>query len=91
LKRRLLRCPGTSSKSSGAQNEHGVVAGDGGLDLGRRTDAREPALDLRGHGQRRRCGAAIPRTSTPEEFAAVIKSDSALWGEIIGRLNIKLD
>jgi hypothetical protein len=36
-------------------------------------------------------GAAIPRTSTPEEFAAVIKSDSALWGEIIKRLNIKLD
>ena len=36
-------------------------------------------------------GAAIPRTSTPEEFAAVIKSDSALWGEIIQRLNIKLD
>jgi tripartite-type tricarboxylate transporter receptor subunit TctC len=36
-------------------------------------------------------GAAVPRTSTPEEFDALIKSDSAIWGEIIRRLNIKLD
>jgi tripartite-type tricarboxylate transporter receptor subunit TctC len=36
-------------------------------------------------------GAAVPRTSTPEEFDALIKSDSAIWGEIINRLKIKLD
>jgi tripartite-type tricarboxylate transporter receptor subunit TctC len=36
-------------------------------------------------------GAAVPRTSTPEEFDALIKSDSDIWGEIIRRLNIKLD
>jgi tripartite-type tricarboxylate transporter receptor subunit TctC len=36
-------------------------------------------------------GAAVPRTSTPEEFDALIKSDSTIWGEIIRRLNIKLD
>jgi tripartite-type tricarboxylate transporter receptor subunit TctC len=36
-------------------------------------------------------GAAVPRTSTPEEFDALIKSDSKIWGEIIDRLNIKLD
>jgi tripartite-type tricarboxylate transporter receptor subunit TctC len=38
-----------------------------------------------------RQGAAIPRTSTPEEFDAVIKSDSAIWGEVIRKLNISLD
>jgi tripartite-type tricarboxylate transporter receptor subunit TctC len=36
-------------------------------------------------------GAAIPRTSTPEEFDATIKSDSAIWGEVIHKLNISLD
>jgi len=36
-------------------------------------------------------GAAVPRTSTPEEFDALIKSDSAIWSEIVRRLNIKLD
>ena len=36
-------------------------------------------------------GAAVPRTSMPEEFDALIKSDSAIWGEIINRLKIKLD
>jgi len=36
-------------------------------------------------------GAAVPRTSTPEEFDALIQSDSKIWGEIIRRLNIKLD
>jgi tripartite-type tricarboxylate transporter receptor subunit TctC len=28
---------------------------------------------------------------TPEDFAAVIKSDSAKWGEVIRRAGIKLD
>jgi len=36
-------------------------------------------------------GAAVPRASTPEEFDALIKADSAIWGDIIRRLNIKLD
>jgi tripartite-type tricarboxylate transporter receptor subunit TctC len=36
-------------------------------------------------------GAAVPRTSTPEEFDALIKSDTAIWSEIVRRLNIKLD
>lgn len=36
-------------------------------------------------------GAAVPRTSTPEEFDALIKTDSAIWSEIVRRLNIKLD
>jgi tripartite-type tricarboxylate transporter receptor subunit TctC len=36
-------------------------------------------------------GAAIPRSSTPEEFDAVIRSDSAIWGEVIRKLNISLD
>src|SRR5262245_15891574 len=36
-------------------------------------------------------GAAIPQVSTPEEFDAVIKSDSAIWGEVIRKLNISLD
>jgi tripartite-type tricarboxylate transporter receptor subunit TctC len=33
--------------------------------------------------------AAVPRTSTPEEFDAAIKSDSALWREVVGKLNLK--
>jgi tripartite-type tricarboxylate transporter receptor subunit TctC len=36
-------------------------------------------------------GAAVPRTSTPEEFDALIKADSAIWSEIVRRLDIKLD
>jgi tripartite-type tricarboxylate transporter receptor subunit TctC len=36
-------------------------------------------------------GAAIPRTTTPEEFDAVMKSDAAIWGEVIRKLNITLD
>jgi len=36
-------------------------------------------------------GAAIPRTSTPEEFDAVIRSDGAIWGEVVRKLNISLD
>lgn len=35
--------------------------------------------------------AAIPRTSTPEEFDAMIKSDIAIWRDIIQRLNIKVN
>jgi tripartite-type tricarboxylate transporter receptor subunit TctC len=35
--------------------------------------------------------AAVPRTSTPEEFDAAIKSDSALWREVVGKLNLKLN
>jgi tripartite-type tricarboxylate transporter receptor subunit TctC len=36
-------------------------------------------------------GAAVPRTSTPEEFDAMIKADSALWGEVVSKLNLKLN
>jgi tripartite-type tricarboxylate transporter receptor subunit TctC len=32
-----------------------------------------------------------PRTSTPEELDAMIKSDSETWGSVIRSLNIKLD
>ena len=36
-------------------------------------------------------GSAIPRTSTPDEFSALIQRDGDKWSEIIGRLNLKLD
>jgi tripartite-type tricarboxylate transporter receptor subunit TctC len=36
-------------------------------------------------------GAAVPRTSTPEEFDAMIKADSALWGEVVSKLSLKLN
>lgn len=32
-----------------------------------------------------------PRTSTPEEFAAYIKSEIAKWGEVIGKAGVKAD
>jgi tripartite-type tricarboxylate transporter receptor subunit TctC len=35
--------------------------------------------------------AAIPKTSTPQEFDALIKSDSAIWGEVVRKLNLRLD
>jgi len=36
-------------------------------------------------------GAAIPRVSTPEEYDAIIKSDSAILSDVVKRLNLKLD
>jgi tripartite-type tricarboxylate transporter receptor subunit TctC len=35
--------------------------------------------------------AAVPRTSTPAEFDAVIAADYARWGEVVKKLNLKLD
>jgi tripartite-type tricarboxylate transporter receptor subunit TctC len=35
--------------------------------------------------------AAIPKTSTPAEFDRLIKSDSAVWGEVVQKLNLKMD
>jgi tripartite-type tricarboxylate transporter receptor subunit TctC len=32
-----------------------------------------------------------PRTSTPEEFAAYIKSEIAKWGDVIRRAGVKAD
>ncbi len=36
-------------------------------------------------------GAAIPRTSTPEEFDRLIQADSVIWGEVIRKLNLKVN
>jgi hypothetical protein len=36
-------------------------------------------------------GAAVPRTSSPEEFGTLIKADTKIWTEIVSRLHIKLD
>jgi tripartite-type tricarboxylate transporter receptor subunit TctC len=36
-------------------------------------------------------GAAVPRTSSPEEFDDLIKADTKIWSEIVSRLHIKLD
>jgi tripartite-type tricarboxylate transporter receptor subunit TctC len=36
-------------------------------------------------------GAAVPRTSSPEEFDALIKADTKIWREIVSRLHIQLD
>ena len=36
-------------------------------------------------------GAAIPRTSTPAEFDAVIKADYERWGAVVRKLGLKLD
>lgn len=36
-------------------------------------------------------GAAAPKTSTPQEFDTLIKHNSAVWGEVVQKLNLHLD
>lgn len=42
-------------------------------------------------GARLKPTGAIPKTSTPQEFGAMMKTESALWRDLIAKFNIKAD
>jgi tripartite-type tricarboxylate transporter receptor subunit TctC len=43
------------------------------------------------HGRRAAAGARQAERGTPEEFAALIRRDSAKWAEVVRRSGAKID